>query len=267
MRTRVRAGTLGGAALLALAGLSLTLSSCGSPSAASDPPSCGAGSPKLTVVGTGLATGTPDLLTISVDVSVTGASAAGTLADDNARTAAVLAAFTQGGVAAKDVQTTGLSVQPDFAFTGGRQVLTGYGVDNTVVAKLRDLPRAGATIDAVAVAAGDAARINSLDFSLNDPRGLQDRARRDAVHQAVDHARSMALAAGDRLGPVCTLTDDSAAANQLLPQSSLGGLRAGTASPVPAVPVTAGTEQVSASVTLVYALVSGRAGTPATGSA
>ena len=261
MRIRNRAGTRGAVVVLVLVALSVGLSVglSGSPTAAADPPSCGGGSPKLTVVGTGVATGTPDLLTISVDVNVTGSSATSALADDNTRTAAVLAAFTQGGVAARDLQTTGLSVQPDLTFVGGNEVVTGYGVDNTVVARLRDLSKAGDVIDSVANAAGNATRINSLSFSLDDSRGIQDQARKDAVRQAVAHAGSMALAAGDHLGPVCSLTDDSAISPSPLPANAQAGMRAAMGLASPSVPLTGGSEQADASVTLVYALGSGRA--------
>ena len=67
----------------------------------------------------------------------------------------------------------------------------------------------------------------------------------------------MARAAGERLGPVCSLTDDSS------PDY-------GVASPLPApaqhsgtpraVPLQAGTQQESAQITLVYALVAARRG-------
>lgn len=263
MRDRRRAGIMGAAAVLALVGVTVGLSVglsvalSGSPTAAAEPPSCAGGSPKLTVVGTGVATGTPDLLTVSVGVSVTGPSATGALADDNTTTAAVLAAFTQGGVATKDVQTTGLSVQPDISYAGGNQVVTGYSVDNTVVAKLRDLSKAGDVIDAVAGAAGNATRIDSLNFSVDDPRVIQDRARTDAVRQAVAHAGSMALAAGDHLGPVCSMTDDSTVSPYSLPAGAQSGMRAADGLAAPPVPLTGGSEQADASVTLVYALGSG----------
>ena len=156
--------------------------------------------------GTGNASATPDLLTVSVDIDVTEPSAQASLVDDNSKAAAVIAALKQGGVAAKDIQTSDVSIQPNYSLTG---TITGYEMTNTLTAQLHDFSTAGSVIDAVAAAAGNAARIDSLTFSIQDPRQIEDRARNDAVHQAVSHARSMAAAAGERLGPVCSLTDDS----------------------------------------------------------
>jgi hypothetical protein len=100
---------------------------------------------------------------------------------------------------------------------------------------------------------GNATRINSLDFSVADTRGLEDRARTDAVHQAVAHARSMAVAAGEQLGPVCSLTDRSQTENYNEPFAA--GLPSATSNAPAAVPLEAGSQQETAQVSMVYALL------------
>jgi len=207
----------------------------------------------LTVQGTGNASATPDVLTVSVDISVTDPSAQASLVDDNRRADAVTAALKQGGVADKDIQTSNVSIEPDYNATGA---ITGYVMTNTLTAKLHDFSTAGSVIDALTAAAGNATRLDSLTFSIQDPRSIEDTARTDAVHQAVSHARSMAQAAGERLGPVCSLSDDTP-----LPVDYGFGdaLHASAALPAASpVPLQAGTQQVSAQVTLVYALEQGR---------
>ena len=91
--------------LLVLAGITavglagLAAAGCTS-AAASTPnvPSCSPNSAKLTVQGTGLATGTPDTLTIDITISTTNATAQAALADNNNQATAVIAAFAAGGV-------------------------------------------------------------------------------------------------------------------------------------------------------------------------
>jgi uncharacterized protein YggE len=218
---------------------------------AADPqPGCGGSAPRLTVQGTGLANGTPNLLTVSVGIDVTDPTAATAMTDDNAKATAVTGVLTQGGVAAKDVQTSNLSINPQYNSKG---VITGYEVTNTLTAKLRNFATAGSVIDAIAGAAGNATRLNGLNFSVEDTRGLEDRARTDAVHQAVTHARSMALAAGERLGAVCSLSDQSQTqvyGQNFSAQASAAGVD-NAASPVPLSP---GSQQETAQVTMVYAL-------------
>ncbi|MDA8183623.1 MAG: SIMPL domain-containing protein [Acidimicrobiales bacterium] len=239
-----------------------TLAACSSQaSAAAAPPSCSAGSPKLTLQGNGLASAPPNLLTVVVEVDVTKPSASSALADDNAKTAALSAALVHGGVASKDIQTSGLSIQPQYNYPHGVQTLTGYSVSNTVTAKIHDLATAGSVVDSLGAAAGNAVRIDALSFSVQDPRSLQDQARADAVKQAVSHAQAMATAAGERLGPVCSITDDASVPNVVhAPAYGYNGIAAGSlAAPSASVPLSPGTEQQSASVTMVYSLVAPRA--------
>jgi uncharacterized protein YggE len=215
-------------------------------------PACSPNSAKLTVRGTGLATGTPDTLTIDIAISTTAATAQAALADNNKDATAVIAAFAAGGVTKQNIQTTGLSVQPNYTFRNGTEVLTGYGVNNTVTAMITNLGSAGSVIDAVSGAAGNAGQINSVSFSIKDPRDLEDQARTDAVHQAVSHAQTMAASAGEHLGPVCSLADTTPTSQ---PGSGFNAA-AGTSAQPSVVPLEVGSQQASAQVTLVYSLKS-----------
>ena len=112
-------------------------------------------------------------------------------------------------MAARDTQTTGLNLSAQYAYPHGVPTLTGYQATETVTATLRHPSTDGTAIDAVVTATGNAAQINSLTFSFGDPATVQDQARTAAVHQAVAHAQAMAAAAGRKLGPVCSLTDNT----------------------------------------------------------
>ena len=215
----------------------------------SDPPRCGGGAPKVTVTGRGSVAITPNLLTLSLDVHTTGTDANAALAQNNTVTAAVLHALLTGGVARQDLQTTGLSIQPNYVRTG--QTISGYGVDDTVVAKIKKFAAAGTLIDAAVAAGGNATRINSLSFSLTHPLRAQARARDQAVHQAVGHAKAMAAAADQRLGGICAI-HDTTTTTPTVPINFAYGAAAPTArTPVP---VEAGSQTVSARVTIVFAL-------------
>jgi uncharacterized protein YggE len=245
-----RAGTLvrvGAAAALVVGGtaLGLAVSDAGGTSSPPRAVTC-AGSPKLTVQGLGQAT--------VMEVDTTAGTATSSLTQNNTEVAAVVFHLTQGGVAHRDIQTTGLSLQPQYAFPRGVPTVTGYHVVNTVTATLHDITTAGTVIDAVVAAAGNTLQIDSLTFSFNNPSKVEDQARAAAVHQAVSHARTMALAAGRHLGPVCSLTDQTQSQSEPIPFGALAGGAAGTAPAPPAVPIEAGTQSESDQVTLIYAL-------------
>jgi uncharacterized protein len=250
---KVVVGVAVGALLVGGTGLGLALDNAGATTPAPKAVSCSSKTPELTVQGVGQASATPDVLTAVIQFNATAPTAAAALSQDNVKVNGAVLALTTGGVAKKDIQTTGLTLQTQYAYPKGVPTITGYQVTNTVTAILRDMSTAGAAIDAVVGATGNAAQINSLAFSFSNPGAVEDRARAVAVHQAVSHARAMAQAAGRRLGPVCSLTDTTPTQN-LQNQDNGFQASAGLSTAAPSVPLESGTQSESDQVTMVYAL-------------
>jgi uncharacterized protein len=232
------------------AGLALT---AGAATPAPVPSGCGSSAPRLTVQGTGQASAPPDVLTAVFGFSTTADASTAALSDNNAEVNQALLALAGNEVAKRDVQTTGLTLQAQYAYPKGVPTLTGYQVVNTVTATLRNAKTAGAAIDAVVNATGNAAQINSLTFSFSDPARVEDEARADAVRQAVTHATTMADAAGRRLGPVCSLTDNTQPPT--FGQQLAAGASFSSNAPSSSVPVEPGSQVQTDQVTIVYALV------------
>jgi uncharacterized protein len=236
---------LGGAGLV----MGLTGAGAGATSASATPStSCASSAPHLTVQGAGQGSGTPDVLTAVFGFTTTAGSSAGALSQNNGEVAQALQALTTDGVAKRDMQTTALDLAAQYASLHGVPTLTGYRATETVTATLRHLTTDGTTVDDVVSATGNAAQINSLSFSFGDPASVQDEARSAAVHQAVSHAQTMAAAAARKLGPVCSLTDNTEPAN---PYLNAAVPSSGATSSVPLEP---GTQVESDQVTMVYAL-------------
>jgi uncharacterized protein YggE len=218
---------------------------------------CGGSTPRLTVQGSGTATAQPNVLSVVFALNVTAPSASAALSQDNTEVSEALLALATHGVAKKDVQTTNLTLQAQYAYPKTGPVVTGYQVSNTVTATLRHMTSAGGAIDALVGATNNAAQINSLTYSFSNPAKVEDRARASAVHQAVAHAGAMAAAAGRRLGPVCSLTDNTAPSQFLGNQVLFGAVpSAAGATAGSSVPVEAGTQSETDQVTLVYAVQS-----------
>jgi uncharacterized protein len=241
-----------GAVLLGGAGLAVGLTGAASATPSTAPATCATSAPHLTVQGTGQGSGTPDVLTAVFGFSSTAGSSAAALAQNNGKVGQALQALAANGVAKRDLQTTALNLAAQYAYPHGVPILTGYQATETITATLRHLTTDGTAIDAVVSATGNAAQINALSFSFGHPAAVQDEARTAAVHGAVAHAQAMAAAAGRKLGPVCSLTDNTEPANPLSSQ----GLNAAAlpASGASAVPLEPGTQVESDEVTLVYAL-------------
>lgn len=220
-----------------LAGAALT--GC---SAAAAPP---ADPPGITARAVGTVKGAPDLLTVVLGVETRDPKAQGALDANTQKVTALLAALKGGGVATADLQTSQLSINPTYAQNGR---IDGYDVTNLVTATLRDLAGAGALVDAAAAAAGDAVRVQRLSFSIDDDSAARATARAAAVRQAQSQAKQMAEAAGVTLGSLRSITEIPAA-------TAFGGpTAAGAAAASAPVPIEPGTQELSVTVEVVYAV-------------
>jgi uncharacterized protein YggE len=197
------------AAVAAIGGL--VLAGCGQSGgrAAGAAPAAGVttddGRPSIAARGVGQVKGTPDTLRVVLGVETRSSSAKEALAANNDKANALVDTLKGKGVEAKDIQTSQLSINPTYDDKGQR--ITGYQVNNTVTATLHDIGGAGALIDAAAAAVGDAVRVQSIGFSIDDDSALKAEARTQAVHLAQLQAEQMAKAAGVRLGGIRLISE------------------------------------------------------------
>ena len=200
----------------------------------------------LTVTGTAIVNGAPDQATLSLGVTTTGATAAAAMGANNDAASAVIARLIAAKVAERDMQTTGLSLNPNWVMNaaGTAQEIQGYTASSTLTVRIDALDTAGAILDA-AIADG-ANTLNGLTFGLTDPRPLEDDARKAAVADALARAQVLAQAAGETLGPIVSITEGGGGQQ---PMPMLFKAAADSA-----VPLAAGEVGVSAEVTIVWQL-------------
>ena len=215
-------------------------------------PALGTAATGIVVSGVGKMTGTPDTLRVSLGVSVTGDTVSSALATANQKAEAVQKSFRGSGVAAKDLQTTGLSIQPDYSSgKGGQTILTGYQVQESLIAVLRDLKTAGAAISAAAQAGGQAIRIDDISLDLDDTSALVTGARTNAFAQARAKAQQYAGAAGVSLGKVTSIQET---VQTPVPERYSYPEAAPAAGAIQDVPIQAGAQELSVTVTVAFAI-------------
>jgi uncharacterized protein YggE len=163
----------------------------------------------INAIGTGEAFGEPDVLVVNVGVSAERASIAEAREAAAGAQRGVVDALKRNGVAEKDIQTVQFSVNPQYDFRGGNQQIIGYQVSNVVTAKVRDLAKAGATIDAAIEAGGNDAVVQGVQFGIDDPSELQKQAREQAVKEAREQAQQLADNAGVKLGKLLSISESS----------------------------------------------------------
>jgi uncharacterized protein YggE len=202
----------------------------------------------VVVDGVGKVSGTPDVLRVTMGVSVRRADVSKALDAANAAETNLRNALIKNGVAKADLQTSDVSVYPSYDNRGHRN---GYAVNETVTAKLRNLAKAGAVMSKAVSAAGNEAVLQGVSFSLEDNKALLTQARDAAYADARDKAGQYAKLSGRALGKVELVTESTSAPVDLHGSYASAGSSAKLAS---AVPIDPGSQQVSVSVTVRWAL-------------
>ena len=195
----------------------------------------------ITVSATGSVTLIPDVARVGLGITVNKPTVKA--ARDAAGTAmnAIIAAVKALGVDEKDIKTTGIDLNPQYN-VGGTKVI-GYQMSERLQITVRDLDKAGDVVD-TATAKG-ATNVDGMWFEMADPAKAMDDARADAIAQARTSAAAMAKAAGVSLGAVVSISES--AASYPMPYA-LGGVAARDS----ATPVQPGTQDVQATVTVIF---------------
>ncbi len=201
----------------------------------------------ISVNGEGRATAAPDMAVISIGVQSEALTAAAALRQNSADMTATINKLKELGVESRDIQTSGLSINPRYNYEKNRSKpeVIGFTASNSVTVRLRDLNNAGAVIDQ-AVQSG-ANSLGGVNFAFSEPKPLYEEARRDAVADAKAKAALLTEAAGVRLGKLITIQDGYVSS----PQPKMYAARMEMASDS-AVPMEAGESEITASVSLVY---------------
>lgn len=201
---------------------------------------------KITVSGTGTVTGTPDQLVLSMGVQTSAPSVSIALRQANEAARRVIRSLKKGGVLPADIQTSGLSIQPNYG--NGSPFPVGYAVSEDLTATLRHLAQAGRQIQAAAIAGGNATTVDGVSLNLSDTSKLLASARAAAVRDAQAKAGQFARGLGRPLGRVISVSDQS----QVSPYPEFTGMAAAKAAG--SVPVSPGSQQVSVQITVVYGI-------------
>ena len=177
----------------ALAGAALPSGAMAQPVAPAVPTSSGT---RLDVVATGEVTRVPDVAVIQAGVVTRNSTATGAIEENARRMERVRAALKRAGIADRDIQSSSLSLNPDYRYAENQPPqLTGYQASNTVSVNFRDIRSTGRILDAL-VAEG-ANQISGPTLTVDKPEAALDEARGRAVvagrARAELYARSLGM--------------------------------------------------------------------------
>ncbi|HEX6489605.1 MAG TPA: SIMPL domain-containing protein [Candidatus Dormibacteraeota bacterium] len=203
-----------------------------------------AGGPTVTVVGTGDVFGVPDQGTMSFAVNVNAESAAAALSGEAADAQRLIDALKSAGVADKDVQTAYVSLYRN-------EQTDQFNASSSVSAVIHGISHIGPTIDAAVRAAGNNVSFGGISLSIGDTGSLMGSARAAAVHDAKTRAQQYAEAAGMKLGGIVSISESETAPRPIYYGGAPLAASAGSAQFQPVQP---GQQQLTVSVTVVFAL-------------
>jgi uncharacterized protein YggE len=206
----------------------------------------------ISVDGTGQVTGTPNLLRLDSSVNVTKPTVTEAMQDANTVMAAVQQTLKSDGVAAADLQTSGLSVQPTYTYANNSQHLTGYQVSENLSVVLRNLSTAGSVISDAARTGGDALQIGAATLDIDQDAALIASARQAAFADALAKAKTYAAAAGRTLGAVTNISESTDSQPQTFDYPAAAASEAAAAAAP--VPIQAGSQDVTVNVAVTWAL-------------
>jgi uncharacterized protein YggE len=195
-----------------------------------------------------------DKATVGTGVETRALTAKAAMAQNAAKIDALIAALLKAGIERKDIQTSGLNLNPQYDYTnrkdGEGPRFIGYQANNMLTVTIRKLDKAGDTIDAM-VNAG-ATNVNGPSFGITDTSKLEEQARAKAIRTAQTRAAFYAQAAGYRNARLLGISETG----EITPPIVYEARMSLASAPAPATKIEPG--QLSTSVTLNFRYMLGR---------
>ena len=202
----------------------------------------------ISVTGEATVSVPPDLAQVEAGVTSDARTAREASEANNAAMGKLLLALKAANIDQKDIQTSRLSLQPQYTPNrAGPSAVAGYRASNRVTVRLHDVTKVANTIDTL-VGAG-ATDIGGINFMVSQASKLLDDARVEAIADARRKAEIYAKAAGVTLGAPLSIAEEGSAAPVFRAKM--------VAAPMAATPVAQGEETLSITVSVSWAIKTG----------
>jgi hypothetical protein len=202
---------------------------------------------RLDIAATGEVSRVPDVVIVSTGVVTRAANAGDALAQNAARLDRVRAALRRAGIAERDVQTSSVSLNPDYVYAEGQPPrLTGYQATNQLTVRFRDIRSSGRIIDAL-VAEG-ANQISGPTLTIDKPEAALDEARTKALATGRARAELYARSLGLRVVRLVSVSEGGGAGPGPIPMAAMRAERSADTAVVP------GEQQLSITLQMSFEL-------------
>lgn len=166
----------------------------------------------ITVSGTGLASGEPDVARVLLGVQTDATTAADALNQNNTQMEALLDSLTDAGIAEADIRTQSVQIYPRYDNSNPQPLTTspeviGFTASNVVEVRVDDLDRVGDILSGSVDAGGNT--IQGIFFEISDQEALYDQAMEAALQDARRKADRLASLSGAQLGALYSVVEGS----------------------------------------------------------
>ena len=172
----------------------------GSPAAAQAPPAR-----TISVNGNAEVRVAPNEVILTVGVDTTDLDIARARAENDSRVKAIVAAAAANGVAAAQVKSDFLDIQPRYKDDYARRDFLGYFARRSLAITLRDVSKFEGLLSSVLTAGAN--YVHGIEFRTTDLRTHRDAARAAALTAAREKAEAMAGTLGLTLGPAQSIQE------------------------------------------------------------
>jgi uncharacterized protein len=209
------------------------------------------------VSGTGEITVTPNLAVLWLGVQSQQANVAEALAKASEGMNKVMQSLADSGINPKDIQTGSFNISQRTRWNEPEQSdkITGYIVTNMVTVKIRDVNKVGEIIDTSVRAGGDLIRINSLNFSVEEPSEYYKAAREKAIANARAKAEQYAGLTGVTLGKPTYVSEGAQQSNANFAGNYYSGNMSLAAESASGASISPGQNKVVLIVTVAYEII------------
>jgi uncharacterized protein YggE len=204
----------------------------------------------VSVSGTGSVEGVPDTLVANLRVHARESSVQEALNESAIDAHKVINTLRGDGVGAKDIQTTDVSLDPSYNNHGE---IIGYDSSESLSVRIHPLTNVGKVLTAASTSAGNAVSIDGLSFDIADNTALLAGARANAFDNAKSAATQYAQLGGRTLGRVVTIKAVVHNASPIYAGAEKEAFASSAGATTP-LPIAAGSQKVSVTVNVVWAL-------------
>lgn len=204
----------------------------------------------LSVTGSATTTVKPDKVILSLGVQTTNNTAKTALDSNSKSMNTVLEALLAAGVKRNETSTSSFNVSPNYNYSQGRNIITGFTVTNSLQIESSKIANVSEWLD-TAISAGTNT-VNSIDFTQSDKKLAE--IKNGLIKLAIDDAKAKANFAASALG-LKVLGVRSITVNEFAstPQPMPFGLqKLSVPAPAGGTPIISGHQQVSESVDITF---------------